>query len=116
MNFKKAFTAAIIIALTGCASGGVKRGQVVMKTSGDEAHVGFGSTDVNVGDHVELYHNECTRETVGKNGGGGGTRSCTKVGTGHGEVTQIINGDYSLVKFAPGTKFTEGDTVEKHAH
>lgn len=99
-------------ALVSCASGGVKRGSVAMKISDNTAHVGMGGSDVKVGDHLVLYRNECT-------GGAGkdiADRSCRKVETGHGEVSQILSNDYSAVTFPAGTKFTEGDTLEKHPH
>jgi hypothetical protein len=99
--------------VSACASTSVRRGAIVMKL-GEQAHVGMGSKDVSVGDHIELYRNECTpslgaavRATE---------RTCKKVPGGHGEVTQVLNEDYSIVNFPAGTKFSEGDTIEKHAH
>jgi hypothetical protein len=38
------------------------------------------------------------------------------VSIGEGEVTQVLGKDYSVVKFPSGTRFSEGDTLEKHAH
>ena len=35
---------------------------------------------------------------------------------GHGEISQILNDHYSAVTFPEGTKFSEGDVVEKHTH
>lgn len=81
-----------------------------MKLSGNEAHVGIGSKEVTVGDHVELYRNQCQ---------GGGERSasrCKKISLGHGEVTEILNEDYTVVRFSEGTQFSEGDMIEKHRH
>lgn len=102
-----------LLAFTGCATT-IKRGHIVMKTSNDEAHVAMGSGEVRVGDHVELYHNQCTASGNGIKGAG--TKECHKVIGGHGEVTTVINDDYSTVKFPPGTQFAEGDTIEKHSH
>jgi hypothetical protein len=116
MNLRTVLVAASVFALAGCATGGVNRGHVVMKTAEEEAHVALGSNEVKVGDHVELYHNECTRTGGGGEKGGGGPRSCKKVSTGHGEVKEVLSPDYVAVKFPEGTKFTEGDTVEKHNH
>lgn len=103
---------ASILTLSACSTG-VKRGSVVMKVSDEEAHVGIGKNEVKPGDHLQLYNNVCT-------GGGGkdraGDRICRKVSQGHGEVVEVLNDDYSVVKFPPGTKFTEGDTLEKHGH
>jgi uncharacterized Zn finger protein len=104
-----------LIGLVGCATGGVKRGHIVMKTSDRTAHVALASGEVQVGDHVELYHNECTKEGGGlKNGGG--IRTCRKIEGGHGVVSQLFDSDYAKVEFPEGTNFTEGDTIEKHAH
>ncbi len=105
---------AILLTFAACASG-TKRGSVVMKISENEAHVGMGQNDVNVGDHIELYRNVCTGSSRGKDGGGG-ERACKKEPAGHGEVTQVLNEDYSVVKFPDGTRFGEGDTLEKHGH
>ena len=102
---------AAMISLAACST--THRGSVVMKISDNEAHVGMGEGEVSTGDHVQLYHNICTGR-VGKNGDG--TRSCKKESSGHGEVTQVINSDYSVVKFPAGTTFSEGDTLEKHSH
>ena len=106
--------ASIVLLVGGCASQ-VHRGVVAMKISDTEAHVGVGPGEVSPGDHVELYHNICT----GGGGAakeGGSERKCRKESLGHGEVTQTLNPDYSVVKFPAGTKFSEGDTIEKHAH
>jgi hypothetical protein len=81
-----------------------------MKLSGTEAHVGMGAKDVSVGDHVELYRHACTGT------GKPSERSCKRQEVGHGEVVQILNDDYSLVRFDSGVSFSEGDTVEKHSH
>lgn len=115
MKIKKLILVTVIFGLaTGCATG-VKRGVVAMKVSDTEAHVGIGQDELNVGDHVELYHNVCSGSGPGRSGSGA-DRSCKKDPTGHGEVTQILNQDYSVVKFPSGTKFSEGDMIEKHAH
>lgn len=98
-------------ALLSCASGPLRKGHVVMKISPTEAHVAMGSNEVKVGDHIELYHNECSE--VGEHTS---KRECKKIDAGHGVVTAVLNADYSIVKFADGTKFSEGDTIEKHRH
>lgn len=114
MKLKSIALAFGVLALAGCATG-IKRGHVVMKTADEVAHVATGENEMKVGDHVELYHNECTRLGGGEKGGGG-PRNCKKVSTGHGEVTDVLSPDYAEVKFPAGTKFTEGDTIEKHVH
>lgn len=111
---KKSFLLSIsLILFVGCASS-IQRGVVAMKISDQEAHVGIGADELAVGDHVELYHNECQSYPLGEKGRS--ARSCKKVPYGHGEVIELLNKDYSVVKFPAGTKFSEGDTIEKHGH
>lgn len=111
MNKTTVIFALAALMLAGCASE-IKRGHVVMKTGDEVAHIATGPNELQAGDHIQLYHNECTGG-VGKSGM---PRECKKVNTGHGEVTKILSPDYAEVKFADGAKFTEGDTIEKHAH
>jgi hypothetical protein len=98
--------------MAGCASA-AHRGVVAMKLSDTKAHVGIGSPEVAVGDHVELYRNQC--HTVGP-GRDEPSLRCVKKEIGHGVVTQVLSPDYSEVSFDPGVEFHEGDTVEKHMH
>jgi hypothetical protein len=84
-----------------------------MKLNDTKAHVGIGSSEVAVGDHVELYRNQCKNDAPGRNEG---SVNCTKKEIGHGVVTQVLSTDYSEVTFDPGVEFHEGDTIEKHAH
>ena len=103
------------LASAGCAT--TQRGVVAMKVSATEAHVGMGTSDVSVGDHVELYKNVCvTAAQEGPTPRNGFRQNCHKEQKGHGIVTSVINADYSVVKFDSGTEFKEGDTVEKHPH
>ena len=108
--FKKAIivvSGALI--LSSCASK-VHRGVVAMKMDESTAHVGIKDNEVKVGDHVELYGNKCTFNRVAQD------QSCVRVSKGHGIITQILNADYSTVKFDSGVVFQEGDTIEKHSH
>jgi hypothetical protein len=111
-SFKVIFLASFLVAVSGCATG-VKRGVVAMKISDSQAHVGIGGSEVSVGDHVELYRNACTGTGPGRSGD---IRVCKKQSSGHGEITEILNQDYSVVQFPKGTSFTEGDMIEKHSH
>lgn len=108
--FKKAVMVLIgSILVTSCASK-VHRGVVAMKIDENTAHVGLNKDEVTVGDHVELYRNECV-------GGSKNSESrCEKVSKGHGAVTQILNENYVTVKFDSGVSFQEGDFIEKHSH
>ncbi|OQW47464.1 MAG: hypothetical protein A4S09_15190 [Proteobacteria bacterium SG_bin7] len=99
-------TGLIATTLMGCAHG-LMRGSVAMKVSDTEAHVCMDKSEAKVGDRVTLFRNNCPAKGVG----GGGT--CTKVELGQGTVTEILNDHYSVVKFDPGVKFSEGAFVEK---
>jgi hypothetical protein len=112
---KRILMIAVASSLVGCAT--TRRGSVVMKVSETEAHVVLGKNEVNTGDHIELYRNICPpARGTGRSGDGGSRGPCRKESTGHGEIIQTLNEDYSVVKFPPGTQFSEGDTIEKHAH
>ncbi len=108
---KKLFIVFGLVIFSGCASS-VQRGVVAMKISDREAHVGIGAKEIAVGEHIELYRNECDSSAGEKRAKG----ACRKVPGGHGTVTEILNDDYAVVQFPEGTKFSEGDTMEKHSH
>ena len=112
MNKKIVLAILLPLVLGACASK-VHRGVVAMKIDDSTAHVGIQSSEVSVGDHVELYGNKCLR--IGKlaNELGG---ECSKVSKGHGVVTRVLNQDYTAVKFDAGVTFQEGDFIEKHSH
>ena len=95
--------------LSSCASK-VHRGVVAMKIDETTAHVGLKSNEVEVGDHVELYGNKCTKSHIIQE------QTCNKVAKGHGIVTGVMNENYSAIKFDQGVSFQEGDFVEKHTH
>lgn len=103
----------VIAALSGCASHGVMRGSVAMKLNDTEAHVCMNKDEVSPGDHLILYKNVCEARDRAKSTP---VNVCEKVEIGHGEITKILSEHYSAVKFPEGTKFTEGDIVEKHTH
>lgn len=96
-----------VLLLASCASK-LHRGVVAMKVGDHTAHVGLKKGEVSVGDHVELFTNQCNQVT--------GVMQCKKVSIGHGDVTEIISDDYVSVKFEDGVKFREGDFIEKHSH
>ena len=81
-----------------------------MKASEDEAHVCLGNNEVKTGDKVNLFKNICTSKGRAADGGGAG---CEKRFLGEGEVSQILNQHYSVVKVAKGVPFEEGTIVEK---
>ncbi len=92
---------------TGCAgSHSSMRGSVVMKMADESAHVCLGEGEVAVGDHVRLYTNACVPS-------GSKRTVCNKVYVAEGAVSEVLDSHYSIVTFPAGTKFAEGDTVEK---
>lgn len=107
------FVCLAAVGLSGCATHSVMRGTVAMKVSENEAHVCMNKDEVKQGDHLVLYKNVCETKDSGRDRT---TSVCKKVESGHGEISQILNEHYSAVKFPEGTKFSEGDVVEKHTH
>ena len=100
--------------LLGACASKVHRGVVAMKIDDSVAHVGIKSSEVSVGDHVELYGNKCPVGNIRATGGD--RQPCQKVQKGHGVVTEILSEDYAAVKFENGVAFKEGDYIEKHSH
>ena len=96
--------------LSGCAST-FHRGVVAMKVDDEIAHVGINKEEVKVGDHVQLFANQCTVAHRGSP-----PRKCVKVQKGHGDVVEILGDHYVAVKFEKGVQFNEGDFIEKHTH
>ena len=100
--------------LLGACASKVHRGVVAMKMDDSVAHVGIRSSEVSIGDHVELYASRCSAGSI--KAGTKGWEPCQKISKGHGVVTEILNEDYAAVKFENGVAFKEGDFVEKHSH
>ena len=93
-------------ATTGCAGGhSMMRGSVVMKIDPTTAHVCLGNGEVAVNDKVRLYKNVCKQ--------GDRRPICTRETVAEGKVTEVLDDHYSVVTFAAGTTFEEGNTVEK---
>jgi len=103
---------AATLVLSSCSST-LHRGIIAMKLDEHTAHIGLNSKEVNVGDHVELYENKCTKPSKSASSN---TPSCQKIHKGHGLVTKVIGEDYSEVKFDDGVIFEEGNFIEKHSH
>ncbi len=101
--------------LLGACASKVHRGVVAMKIDDNIAHVGIRSSEVSVGDHVELYGNKCPHYNLKLNPGAGEMK-CEKISKGHGVIIEILSEDYSAVKFENGVAFKEGDYIEKHSH
>ena len=110
MKYIQLSAAFSILLLSACAHQAM-RGTVAMKVSNEEAHVCLGDKEVQSGDKVTLFKNQCTSP---KAAGQGGTGShCEKVKIGEGEVTRTLNAHYSVVQVKPGVLFEEGTLVEK---
>jgi|GEM_PF-6354466 len=108
MSKKMILISLTLLITTACATN-IHRGVVAMKVSANTAHVGLNNNEVSVGDHVELFSNQCTSIK-------GEERSCRKISKGHGKVTSVINANYVAVEFNEGVAFQEGDFIEKHSH
>jgi len=111
---RQALLALLLIGAVGCGHAAM-RGSIVMKVSDTDAHVCMGVGEVAAGDRVRLYRNICTNPKgatakVDLLAPGG---ICTREKVTDGEVAQVLNEHYSVVRFASGTAFREGDTVEK---
>lgn len=104
---QKFLVAAIALGFLSACAHTSMRGSVAMKINEREAHVCMNHDEVKVGDKVTLYRNHCSAK--GKSSDG----FCQKQKLGTGEVTQILNDHYSLVRFQEGVKFDEGSFVEK---
>jgi hypothetical protein len=97
--------------LSGCVHD-VMRGSVAMKINDQEGHVSLGRSEVEVGDRVALYDNECSSSSHT-------TYSsvyeppCKKVKLGEGQITQVLNENYSVLKADAGTILKEGTIAEK---
>jgi hypothetical protein len=85
------------------------RGSVAMKASDDEAHVCLGNDEVKLGDKVNFFKNVCTARGKAADS----AAACEKKFLGQGEITELLNQHYSVVKVAKGVSFEEGNIVEK---
>ncbi len=109
---KLLFIGLAALSVSACSTHGLMRGSVATKITDTEAQVCMNKDEVKVGDHLVLYKSVCEQKDRGQRV----SMTCKKVEAGHGEITQILNDHYSAIKFPEGTKFSEGDVVEKHIH
>ncbi|MBK24526.1 MAG: hypothetical protein CME70_11080 [Halobacteriovorax sp.] len=96
--------------LVSCSSNPHKfmRGNVVMKMSEKDAHICLGNNEVDVGNSIIFYNNDCNQYDNSIEGLGG---LCKLIEIGKGRVESIINSHYSLVKTDGSFQFKEGDLV-----
>lgn len=106
----------IIFALaSGCAAHSGMRGSVVMKVNDTQAHVCMGVGEVKEGQEVALFQSVCKKDPlVWGNKMAAVVGSCEKKRVGAGTVEKVLNEHYSVVRFASGVSFQEGDIVETH--
>lgn len=111
---KRIVAPAFIIALAACGAHTNMRGSVVMKVNDTEAHICLGKGEVHEGSVIELYRNVCTDAKGRPVPARAVVDACKREPAGSGQVTRVLNDHYSIVRFASGTSFQEGDTVEAH--
>ena len=85
-----------------------------MKINDSEAHVGLGSDEVKQGDSIALFKNKCGRPPGGLSQEGVyNDPVCQKIPLGDGEITRVLNRQFSVARIAPGVEFDESTIVEK---
>jgi hypothetical protein len=91
---------------TGCATGTAARGTVVMKVDPVDVHVRLGKNEVAAGDNVRLYRKVCTvtpkRYEI-----------CRDETVATGTVKEVLDDNYAVAAFPPGTAFAKDARVEK---
>jgi len=98
----------LAILAAGCAAAlSISRGQVLMKIDGTEAHVRLPENTASVGDRVQFLRRRCI--------GTGKLMRCPDEPIGEGQIVQLLNSRYSVVRVRCGVLFDEGDAVEKVA-
>lgn len=115
MKVNTSFACIGIFTLVGCAHSSMSgmRGTVALKANEKEAYVCLGDKEVEVGQKVRFFKNECNQNTS-RPGTSAPASSflCTKVKIGEGHVTKLVNEHYSIVEPDGVVKFEEGTIVE----
>ena len=107
----KLFVAIIAVSLVGgCSAARASRGVVAMKINDTEAHACVRKLDVEVGDKMAVFRNECTSDTGSSKASG---RHCRLERIGEGTISEQLNEHYSVLKFDTPTEYREGDLLEK---
>jgi len=76
-----------------------------MKIDGTESHVRLPDNTASVGDRVQFLRRRCT--------GTGKLVRCPEQPIGDGQIVQLLNSRYSVVRICCGVPFEEGDAVER---
>lgn len=108
-----ALLALLTLVGAGCATHSTMRGSVVMRVNNSDAHVCLGEGEVAVGDTVNLIHHDCATKGTEKPWVGAAGDRCRRQVVGTGQVVEVLNSHYSVVRFKGGVAFAEGDTIEK---
>lgn len=92
--------------LGACAATPPPRGSLAMKIDAGVGHVRMPDYELSVGDRVRVVRSYCAQQS---------SRGviCSEKTSAEGCVVQVLNPHYSVVRFAPGGAFAEGDRVEK---
>ncbi len=99
-------TAVLALLASACATlPSALQGRILMKIDGTEAHIRMPDNTVALGDRVRFLRQQCT--------GVGKITRCRDESTGEGEIVQVLNARYSVVRIRCGVLFDEGDIVEK---
>ncbi len=98
------------VALSSCAHH-VVRGAVAMKLEPNQVEVCMGSEELNLGDRVSFFKNDCPKPNRAFMEGGA---ACHKEKVGEGVIIQILNEDYSIVDVKSGKTPDTGSIVEKY--
>jgi hypothetical protein len=88
------------------------RGSVAMKVSDQEGYVCLGENEVKQGDKVALFRSDCTPVGTSNRAASPYGPACKKIKVGEGEITQLLNEHYSVVKTSPSVALQEGLIVE----
>lgn len=102
----------LLVFISGCSRISVARGSIVMKVTQDSAHISLGDREVEAGDKVALYRNECSVAPFIRRGLTS-PPLCSKRLISKGRIIDVLNKDYSVASFDPGIEIKEGDIVEK---
>ncbi|MBF0300131.1 MAG: hypothetical protein HQK51_15525 [Oligoflexia bacterium] len=100
----------IMFIISSCSNNAI-RGVVAMKIDDQIGHISLGDSEVKKGDKVAIYKQDCPARNNSLKGGS--SSHCSKTRIGEGEISEILNENYSVVNYPNEIKVEEGDIVEK---
>lgn len=105
----KPFFVLALILLSACASRHeLMRGSVALKVNESNGIVCTEPYHTNVGDHLFLYNNVCSKEGIPDKRG---SAVCKLVKEGEVEITKILNEHYAEFKTLSSINFEEGSII-----